>query len=112
METKSNIQNQDKDKALRLNSSMTSPKNQLLSKFNFQNTKSSSSKNTENIAFQTTKYANELESLSTKPEMKKDIIKSISKQLIGEIHFCRYLFKLLGRIKESCQKGLLKNFKT
>ncbi len=109
METNSNIQNQDR--TLRLNASITSPKNQLLSKFNFQNTKSSSSKNTENISFQTTKYTNELESLSTKPEIKKDIIKSISKQLISEIHFCRYLFKLLGRIKDSCLKGLLKNFK-
>lgn len=35
----------------------------------------------------------------------------ISKQLISEIHFCRYLFKLLGRIKESCQKGILKSYK-
>lgn len=43
--------------------------------------------------------------------MKKDTIKSISKQLISEIHFCRYLFKLLGRIKDSIQKGILRNFK-
>lgn len=49
--------------------------------------------------------------MSTKNELKKDAIKTISKQLISEIHFCRYFFKLLGRIRESCQKGTLRNFK-
>ena len=31
--------------------------------------------------------------------------------MISEIHFCRYLFKLLARIRESSQKGVLRNFK-
>lgn len=57
METKSNILNQDKN--IHLNTSLTSPKNQLISKFNFQNTKTPSSKNTENIAFHTTKFTGE-----------------------------------------------------
>jgi hypothetical protein len=54
METKLNLQNQEKH--IKFNQSITSPKNQLLSKFNFQNTKTPSSKNTENISFNTTKY--------------------------------------------------------
>ena len=53
----------------------------------------------------------QIESNENKPELKKEAVKSISKQLISEIHLCRYLFKLLGRIKESSQKGILRNFK-
>ena len=43
METKSNFQNQEKN--ICLNMSITSPKNQLVSKFNFKNTKTPNSKN-------------------------------------------------------------------
>ena len=46
------------------------------------------------------------ETATAKVDLKKDTLKMISKQLISEIHFCRYLFKLLGRIKESSQKGM------
>lgn len=45
-----------------------------------------------------------------KQELKRDSIKMISKQLISEIHFCRYLFKLLSKIKESNQKGIISQF--
>ena len=45
-----------------------------------------------------------------KQELKRDSIKMISKQLISEIHFCRYLFKLLSKIKESSQKGVISQF--
>ena len=92
-----------------LNTNITSPKNQLFSKFNFpsNNMKTPTAKNSENISFNTTnnKYINNLSidnTIKNKPiptEIKKDSIKSISKQLISEIHFCRYLFKLIGRIK-------------
>ena len=110
METKSNLQNQERN--IKLNTSITSPKNQLFSKFNFPNTKTPSSKNTENMSFNTTvKLNSTIETSNNKTELKRDTVKAISKQLISEIHFCRYLFKLLGRIRESCQKGILKNFK-
>jgi hypothetical protein len=33
--------------------------------------------------------------------------KAISKILVSEIHFCRFLFKLLSKISESSRKGLL-----
>jgi hypothetical protein len=45
-----------------------------------------------------------------KQELKRDNIKMISKQLISEIHFCRYLFKLLSKIKESNQRGVISQF--
>lgn len=45
-----------------------------------------------------------------KQELKRDCIKMISKQLISEIHFCRYLFKLLSKIKESSQRGIISQF--
>ena len=47
-----------------------------------------------------------------KTQRKKDTVKredrkNISKVLIAEVHFCRFLFKLLARIKESVKKGIL-----
>ena len=64
------------------------------------------------MSFNTTvKLNSTIETSNNKTELKRDTVKAISKQLISEIHFCRYLFKLLGRIRESCQKGILKNFK-
>jgi hypothetical protein len=38
----------------------------------------------------------------------KEQKKLISKMLISEVHFCRFLFKLLQKIKESTRLGLLK----
>ena len=38
----------------------------------------------------------------------KDQKKLISKMLISEVHFCRFLFKLLQKIKECAKSGLLK----
>lgn len=94
MESKSN------NHANKLNPTFTSPKNQLFSKFNFPSAKTPSSKNTENLSFNATMKLNTTtETTTTKVDMKKDNLKIISKQLISEIHFCRYLFKLLGRIK-------------
>jgi hypothetical protein len=40
--------------------------------------------------------------------MTKEDKKFISKLLIAEVHFCRFLYKLLGRIKESMVGGILK----
>ena len=40
-------------------------------------------------------------------ELSKDERKHVSKLLIAEVHFCRFLYKLLGRLKESIQSGLL-----
>ena len=40
------------------------------------------------------------------PKLEK---KAISKILVSEIHFCRFLYKLLGKIIESGKKGLLQN---
>jgi hypothetical protein len=95
----SNVLTEAKSQNIKLNASITSPKNQLFTKFNFQNVKTPSSKNTENISFNTTKVNNDIENSANKKELKKDTIKLISKQLISEIHFCRYMFKLLGRIR-------------
>jgi hypothetical protein len=75
-----------------LNTSITSPKNQLFSKFNFptNNMKTPSSKNCENTSFNTTntKFMNNtsLDTTITNPkpiEIKKDFVKTISKQLIS-----------------------------
>ena len=39
----------------------------------------------------------------------KEDRKYISKLLIAEVHFCRFLYKLLGRVKESSSEGILKS---
>jgi hypothetical protein len=41
--------------------------------------------------------------------MSKEDKKFVSKLLIAEVHFCRFLYKLSGQIKESCLTGLLKD---
>jgi serine/threonine protein kinase len=41
--------------------------------------------------------------------MAKEDKKFVSKLLIAEVHFCRFLFKLSGQIRESCLTGLLKD---
>ena len=41
--------------------------------------------------------------------MRKEDKKHISKIVIAEIHFCRFLYKLLGRLKESMENGMLSN---
>ena len=38
----------------------------------------------------------------------KEDRKYISKLLIAEVHFCRFLYKLLGRIKESSNEGIFR----
>ena len=43
-------------------------------------------------------------------ELGKEERKHISKQLIAEVHFCRFLYKLLGRLKESVNSGILSTF--
>lgn len=40
--------------------------------------------------------------------MSKEDKKFISKLLIAEVHFCRFLYKLLGRVKESMANGIFK----
>jgi hypothetical protein len=40
--------------------------------------------------------------------MSKEDKKFVSKLLIAEVHFCRFLYKLSGQIKESCLTGLFK----
>jgi hypothetical protein len=45
----------------------------------------------------------------TTDTMSKEDKKFVSKLLIGEVHFCRFLFKLSGQIKESWLTGLLKD---
>lgn len=42
-----------------------------------------------------------------KEDAKKTDRKLTSKILISEIHFCRFLYKLLGRISDSRKSGLL-----
>lgn len=42
--------------------------------------------------------------------LKKEEKKNVSKILIAEVHFCRFLYKLLMRIKESTESGILHNF--
>ena len=39
----------------------------------------------------------------------KEDRKYISKLLIAEVHFCRFLYKLLGRIKESSSEGMFRH---
>lgn len=46
---------------------------------------------------------------TTVDTMSKDDKKFVSKLLIAEVHFCRFLYKLLGRIKESMSSGLFKD---
>jgi hypothetical protein len=41
--------------------------------------------------------------------MAKEDKKFVSKLLIAEVHFCRFLYKLSGQIKESCLTGLFKD---
>jgi hypothetical protein len=50
--------------------------------------------------------------MKTEPKLEKteNITKKlISKILISEVHFCRFLFKLFQRINESAKGGLLKD---
>ncbi len=46
---------------------------------------------------------------SIKPPEGKAKTKSVSKILVSEIHFCRFLFKLLGKIRDCQQRGLLQH---
>lgn len=39
----------------------------------------------------------------------KEDRKYISKLLIAEVHFCRFLYKLLGRVKESSTDGIFRH---
>jgi hypothetical protein len=53
---------------------------------------------------------NQNQNLSVGGGLKKEEKKNISKILIAEVHFCRFLYKLLMRIKESTESGILLNF--
>lgn len=66
-------------------------------------------KNIENHGKNQYTSPNHPDTATTSDTMSKQDKKFVSKLLIAEVHFCRFLYKLLGRIKQSSAHGLFKD---